>query len=117
MPFEVAQITRNSVMDWVNAPEMRGCGLLLASRFHVSPRLLTRQYARRVRDGVSAIGLDASGSGTRSLGRTKATLILCHEMTLPFSQGDYRRCLAESSKATVFVAEGASAGLWPLSTK
>ncbi len=35
----------------------------------------TRQYARLVRDWVSAIGLDPSGYGTHSLRRTKAAQI------------------------------------------
>ena len=44
-------------------------------RFHGSPHLSTRQYARLVRDWVSAIGLDANAYGTHSLRRTKAALI------------------------------------------
>lgn len=73
--FEVSETTRISVLDWVNAPEMRGCPVLFPSRFHRSPHLSTRQYARLVRDWVSAIGLDPSGYGTHSLRRTKAAII------------------------------------------
>ena len=73
--FEVSENTRTSVLDWANAPEMRGCPVLFPSRFHDSPHLSTRQYARLVRDWVSAIGLDPSGYGTHSLRRTKAALI------------------------------------------
>jgi len=54
---------------------MRGCPVLFPSRFHDSPHLSTRQYARLVRDWVSAIGLDPAGYGTHSLRRTKAALI------------------------------------------
>jgi integrase len=54
---------------------MRGCRALFPSRFHDSPHLSTRQYARLVRDWVSAIGLDPSSYGTHSLRRTKAALI------------------------------------------
>ncbi len=73
--FEVSENTRNSVLEWVNALEMRGCGHLFPSRFHASPYLSTRQYARLVHLWVSAIGLDPSGYGTHSLRRTKAALI------------------------------------------
>ena len=73
--FEVSENTRNSVLEWVNTPEMHGCVLLFPSRFHASPHLSTRQYARLVHDWVSAIGLDPSGYGTHSLRRTKAALI------------------------------------------
>ena len=41
--FEVSENTRNSVLEWVNTPEMHGCVLLFPSRFHASPHLLTRQ--------------------------------------------------------------------------
>ncbi len=73
--FEVSENTRMSVLDWVNSPSMRGCEFLFPSRFHASPHLSTRQYARLVRNWVSAIGLDPSGYGTHSLRRTKAALI------------------------------------------
>lgn len=48
---------------------------MFPSRFHGSPHLSTRQYARIVRYWVSAIGLDPTGYGTHSLRRTKATPI------------------------------------------
>jgi len=73
--FEVSENTRKSVLEWVNSPKMRGCECLFPSRFHASQHLSTRQYARLVRDWVSAIGLDTSGYGTHSLRRTKAALI------------------------------------------
>jgi integrase len=73
--FEVSENTRESVMPWVSTPEMRRCGYLFPSRFHASPHLSTRQYARLVRDWLSTIGLDPSGYGTHSLRRTKAAQI------------------------------------------
>ncbi|MEO1020719.1 MAG: tyrosine-type recombinase/integrase, partial [Pseudomonadota bacterium] len=73
--FEVSENTRSSVIEWVMSHPMIGCGSLFPSRFHSSPHLSTRQYARLVRDWVSAIGLDPSAYGTHSLRRTKAALI------------------------------------------
>ena len=73
--FEVSENTRESVWNWVCRPEMLGCVFLFPSRFHDSPHISTRQYARLVRDWVAAIGLDPSGYGTHSLRRTKAALI------------------------------------------
>ncbi len=73
--FEVSENTRDSIGNWINQPEMYGCVFLIPSRFHDRPHVSTRQYARLVRDWVSAIGLDPSAYGTHSLRRTKAALI------------------------------------------
>jgi len=73
--FEVFEGTRESIWNWVCTPEMLGCAFLFPSRFHDRPHVSTRQYARLVRDWVSAIGLDPSSYGTHSLRRTKAALI------------------------------------------
>ena len=73
--FEVTENTREVVSQWVSSPEMRGQQYLFPSRLHALPHLSTRQYARLVREWVSAIGLDPSGYGTHSLRRTKAALI------------------------------------------
>ncbi|WP_050931533.1 tyrosine-type recombinase/integrase [Aestuariivita boseongensis] len=73
--FEISENTRNSIWNWVSRPQMLGCIYLFPSRFHGSPHVSTRQYARLVRDWVSAIGLDPNGYGTHSLRRTKAALI------------------------------------------
>jgi integrase len=73
--FEVSENTRDSVWSWVCSPEMLGCAHLFPSRLHSRPHMSTRQYARLVRDWVSAIGLDPSGYGTHSLRRTKAAQI------------------------------------------
>jgi len=72
--FEASGNTRESVLEWVSSPAMLGCGFLFPSGFHASPHLATRQYARLVRDCVSAIGLDRSGCGTHSMRQTKAAL-------------------------------------------
>lgn len=73
--FEVAEGTRDSLSKWVCSPEMLGRTFLFPSRFHDRPHVSTRQYARLVRNWVSAIGLDPSGYGTHSLRRTKAAQI------------------------------------------
>lgn len=73
--FEVSEGTRESILNWVCTPEMLGCEYLFPSRFHDRPHVSTRQYARLVRDWVTAIGLDPSGYGTHSLRRTKAAQI------------------------------------------
>ncbi len=73
--FEVSENTRQSIWTWVCRPEMLGCTFLFPSRFHERPHISRRQYARLVRDWVSAIGLEPSGYGTHSLRRTKAALI------------------------------------------
>ncbi len=73
--FEVSENTRESIWNWVSAPEMLGCVCLFPSRLHDRPHVSTRQYARLVRDWVSAIGLDPSGYGTHSMRRTKAAQI------------------------------------------
>ncbi len=64
--FEVTENTRASISAWVARPEMIGCASLFPSRFHDRPHISTRQYARLVRDWVTAIGLEPSGYGTRS---------------------------------------------------
>lgn len=48
---------------------------LFQSRFKISPRILTRQYARIMKNWVKQIGLDPFVYGTRYMIRTKATLI------------------------------------------
>lgn len=73
--FEVSENTRESIWNWVCRPEMLGCACLFPSRLHDRPHLSIRQYARIVRDWVSAIGLDPSSYGTHSLRRTKAAQI------------------------------------------
>jgi integrase len=59
--FEVSENTRRSVLAWVTSVPMLGQVFLFPGRFHSSPHISTRQYARLVNDWVSAIGLDPSG--------------------------------------------------------
>ena len=73
--FEASENTRDSIWNWVCSSEMFGCACLFPSRLHNRPHVSTRQYARLVRDWVSAIGLDPNGYGTHSLRRTKAAQI------------------------------------------
>ncbi|SDJ36377.1 tyrosine-type recombinase/integrase [Lutimaribacter saemankumensis] len=73
--FEVSDNTQKSVLEWVSSPSMMGCAFIFPSRFHGSPHLSIRQYARLIRDWVSAIGLDPNAYGAHSLRRTKAALI------------------------------------------
>ncbi|NNK66417.1 MAG: tyrosine-type recombinase/integrase [Rhodobacteraceae bacterium] len=73
--FEVSENRRISMLTWVTSAPVLGQVFLFPSRFHGSPHISTRQYARLVNDWVSAIGIDPSGYGTHSLRRTKAALI------------------------------------------
>ena len=73
--FEVTENTREVLSQWVSSQYMHGQPYLFPSRMHALPHLSTRQYARLVREWVSAIGLDPSSYGTHSLRRTKAALI------------------------------------------
>lgn len=73
--FEVTENTREVVSQWVSSQYMHGQRYLFPSCMHALPHLSTRQYARLVREWVSAIGLDPSSYGTHSLRRTKAALI------------------------------------------
>ncbi len=73
--FEVSQSTRDSLWNWLCSPELLGCSFLLPIRFHDRPHVSTRQYARLVRNWVSAIGLDPSEYGTHSMRRTKVAPI------------------------------------------
>ena len=73
--FELTENTRDSVMAWVNSPEMMRIEFMFPSRFHERSHISTRQYGRLVRDWVTAIGLEPSGYGTHSMRRTKASEI------------------------------------------
>ncbi|WP_370399776.1 tyrosine-type recombinase/integrase [Sulfitobacter sp. JB4-11] len=73
--FELAENTRDLVLAWVKSPEMFACQFMLPSRFYDRPHISTRQHGRLVRDWVTSIGLEPSGYGTHSLGRTKAVEI------------------------------------------
>lgn len=69
--FEITETTRVSLERWIGDPEMNGHEFLWPSRFHGSPHLSTRQYARIVRGWVMSLGLEPSAYGTHSMRRTK----------------------------------------------
>ncbi len=73
--FEITEVTRQSVAAWIESPAMIGCADLWPSRFHDSPHLSTRQYARMLKGWVASIGLEPSAYGTHSMRRTKAAQI------------------------------------------
>ena len=73
--FEITEQTRKSVQHWIESPAMFGCDDLWPSRFHDSPHLSIRQYARILRGWVTSIGLEPSAYGTHSMRRTKAAQI------------------------------------------
>jgi len=73
--FEITDLTRQSVHDWIDAAHLRSDAFLFPSRVHASPHLSTREYARIVHRWVAEIGLDAAEYGTHSMRRTKASLI------------------------------------------
>ncbi len=73
--FEITEPMRESLERWIANPEMLGADFLWPSRFHESPHLSTRQYARILRGWVTSIGLDQSACGTRSMRRSKVAQI------------------------------------------
>lgn len=73
--FELTEPTREAVQRWIDQANPPPGGCLFPSRLHASTHLSTRQYARIVKEWVSAIGLDPAQYGTHSLRRTQATLI------------------------------------------
>jgi site-specific recombinase XerC len=73
--FEITEQTRKAVQRWIESAAMLGCDDLWPSRFHDSPHLSTRQYARILREWVTSIGLEPSAYGTHSMRRTKAAQI------------------------------------------
>ena len=73
--FEITEQTRDAVTAWITAAHLTPEQFLFPSRVSESPHLSTRQYSRIVGAWVTSIGLDPAAYGTRSLRRTKATLI------------------------------------------
>ena len=73
--FEITEQTRDAVTAWITAAHLTPEQFLFPSRVSESPDLSTRQYSRIVGAWVTSIGLDPAAYGTRSLRRTKATLI------------------------------------------
>jgi integrase len=73
--FEITELTRQSVDDYLAMPKKFPGQFLFAGRCGKHNSLTTRQYARLVDEWVLSIGLDPRLFGTHSLRRTKATLI------------------------------------------
>lgn len=73
--FEITQVTREAVQNWIKKAGLRSEDFLFPSRIHRSPHLGTRQYARILDGWVGELGLDPADYGTHSMRRTKATLI------------------------------------------
>lgn len=73
--FEITDLTKNSLRDWIELASLRTDAFLFPSRVSGSPHLSTRQYARIVYKWVAEIGLDGTTYGTHSMRRTKASLI------------------------------------------
>ena len=73
--FEITEITRKTLADWIEHANLKSTDYLFKSRLHGSQHLSTRQYGRIVESWVIQIGLDPESYGTHSLRRTKVTLI------------------------------------------
>ncbi|MFW3616867.1 tyrosine-type recombinase/integrase [Billgrantia antri] len=73
--FEITEQTRTALEEWMQLAELRKDDYLFPSRRSRSCHLSTRQYARIVKNWVTAIGLEPSAYGTHTLRRTKVSLI------------------------------------------
>ena len=73
--FEIMPRTRKAVSHWIQVANLGSRAYLFPSQLRGRTHLSTRQYARLVESWISSIGLDSSAYGTRSLRRTKASLI------------------------------------------
>jgi integrase len=75
VPFEITEQTRDALAVRIATAHLKPEQFLYPSRVSESPHVSTRQYSRIVGSWVASIGLDPTAYGTRSLRRTKATLI------------------------------------------
>jgi len=73
--FEIADQAREAVQRWLREANLKSSQYLFPSRARRGNHITTRQYARRLRQWISAIGLNPMDYGTHSLCRTKVTLI------------------------------------------
>jgi len=73
--FEITAPTREALDAWIKSAGLKSDSFLFPGRVHMSPHLGIRQYARIVHDWVEEVGLDPTAYGTRSMRRTKPTLI------------------------------------------
>jgi hypothetical protein len=54
--FEITDVTRKSLSDWIDDPAMSGSDFLWPGRIHEPDHLSTRQYARIVKGGLHQLG-------------------------------------------------------------
>ncbi len=73
--FERTKETRQSLTDWIARAELKAGDFLFLSRIHDSLHLSTRPYARIAYSWFAAIGLVPAAYGTKTMRRTKPTLI------------------------------------------
>lgn len=72
--FELTEQTRLAIDDYIRLERKKAGDFLFAGR-RPGQGMTTRQYARRLSDWLTSVGLDPHIYGTHSLRRTKATLI------------------------------------------
>nr|WP_312018069.1 tyrosine-type recombinase/integrase [Bradyrhizobium sp. sBnM-33] len=73
--FELSEQTGQAVDDYLKAANKKPGEFLFTGRPGPERSMTTRQYARLVSEWIGSVGLDPWLFGTRSLRRTKATLI------------------------------------------
>jgi integrase len=73
--FEITELTRVSLQEWLNVRSADRGPYVFPSRVHAQPHVTARQYARVVRGWIESAGLDSAAYGTPSLRRTKAAQI------------------------------------------
>lgn len=73
--FELIEAARTSILAWLEQPSGSLDDYALPSRLDHANHLSTRQSARLVDEWVTGIGLRQADYGTRSLRRTKASII------------------------------------------
>lgn len=73
--FELMTEARQTLLAWLNRRGGSMADFIFPSRVNYMGHLSTRQYARLVDEWVGAVGLNVHEYGTRSLRRTKASLI------------------------------------------
>jgi site-specific recombinase XerC len=75
VPFEITELTRQSIESWIKARRLKPTDYLFPSRLRASPHISTRQYARLAHRWIASIGLDDTAYGTHTIRRAKASLI------------------------------------------
>src|SRR5271165_3590090 len=99
--FEITEPTRTALADWIRLSGLSLDDFLFRSRVRRSPHLSTRQYARIVDSRVEEIGLDPAAYGTRSIRRTKPSLI--YRRTKNLRAGDYQEFRVWPERLNLFM--------------